>query len=109
MANTGPSIFVFTWLQPPEPPSPTRKLLSIKNKVYHLYLLLISPPYIPSLPSLNLNLLAIYRLNPQSPGTSSHSNMLRTTMPTKSLACNVPPSERTDTFASREGLARSST
>jgi hypothetical protein len=70
MADPGPSIFVFTWLQPPEPPSPTRKLLSIKNKVYHLHLLLISPPYVPSLSSLNLNLPALHLLNPKSPGTS---------------------------------------
>jgi hypothetical protein len=109
MADPEISSDCFVSLQPPEPPSPTRKPLSIKFKAHHLYLLLISPPYIPSLLSLNLNLLAICRLNPQLPATCLHSNLLRITMPSKLPVCNVPPSERTDTSASREGLARSST
>jgi hypothetical protein len=70
MADVELSPDCFTSLQPPEPPSPTRKPLSINFKAHHSHLLLISPLHAPSLPSLNLNLLAIYRLTPQSPGTS---------------------------------------
>lgn len=51
MADPELSSDCFVSLQPPEPPSPTRKPLSIKFKVYQLFLLLISLPYIPSLSS----------------------------------------------------------
>jgi hypothetical protein len=74
MADVELSPDCFVSSQPPEPPSPTRKPLSIKSKAYHLHLLLIPPPHALSFPSLILNLLTIYRLNPQSHVNQSHPN-----------------------------------